>query len=195
MGLAGPAAFAALVVVGGFFLLPEATRGTLAVRVDQAVAAGGGPVAGATVRVDRGPQRLTQVTDASGQASFLDVALNGEGLVVSVEAEGYLPLRRSLDALPADGVVLLEVEPRSAATSVRGTVLDRTTRAPLAGVVLSFASGAAVDTTDALGNFQVTLDRPPSGRVVVIGVREGAVGLDTEVPVAAGVPLTLLFGR
>ena len=193
--LGGPAAFAALVVVGGFFLLPEPTRGTLAVRVDRPVANGGGPVAGATVRVDRGPQRLTQPTDAAGQASFLDLALTGSELVLSVEAEGYEPLRTTLDALPVDRVVRLELNPRSATTRVTGTVLDRETRAPLAGVVLSFASGAAVDTTDPLGNFGVTLDRPESGQVTVIGTRDGVVGLDTFVPVQSDPPLSLLFGR
>lgn len=191
--LGGPAAFAALVVAGGFLLLPEPTRGSLVVRVDRPVAAGGGPVAGATVRVDRGAQRLAQTTDALGQASFLDLALSGAELGLSVEAEGYEPLRRVFDALPAERVVRLELTPRSAATTLRGTVLDRSTGAPAAGVVLSFGSGAAVDTTDGLGNFQVTLDRPPDGRVVVIGTRDGRVGLNTEVPVAADVPLALRF--
>lgn len=195
VGLAGPAAFAALVVAGGFFLVPEPTRGTLAVRVDRPLADGGGPVAGATVRLDRGAQRATQVTDGSGQASFLDVPRSGAELALSVEADGYEPLRSVFETMPADGVVRLELAPRDPATVVSGTVLDRDSRAPLAGVVLSFASGAAVDTTDALGNFRVTLDRPPGGRVVVIGIRDGDVGLNTELPVAAGAPHTLLFGR
>lgn len=192
--LTGPAVFAALVVVGGFFLVPESGLRSLAVRVDRADAGGGGPVAGARVQLDWGPQRLTQITDGSGQASFLGLPPGAAGVVVAAEADGFAPARLALDPVPADGVVRLALEARTTLLDVRGTVLDRATRDPVAGVVLSFGSGAAVDTTDALGNFRVSLPAGGSGRVVVVGTREGSVGLNTEVPLGGEDPVTLLFG-
>lgn len=192
--LTGPAVFAAMVVVGGFFLVPEGGLRSLAVRVDRSPDNGGGPVPGAQVRLDWGPQRLVQVTDGAGQASFLGLPPGASGVTVSAEAEGFVPASQALDAVPADGVIRLALRARSTLRELRGTVLDRATRAPLPGVVLSFGSGVAVDTTDALGNFRISLDPPPGGRMSVIGSRGDTVGLNTEVPVAAGAPVTLLFG-
>jgi hypothetical protein len=164
------------------------------VRVDRAGADGGGPVSGALVRLDWGPQRLSQVTDPSGQAAFLGLPPGVSGITVSAEADGYAPTSQALETVPADGVVRLTMTGRTTPLRITGTVLDRETRAPLAGVVLSFRSGAAVDTTDALGNFDVSLAPTSEGRVLVIGTRDGAVGLNTEVPLAPDTPVTLLFG-
>jgi len=190
--LTGPAVFAALVVVGGFFLVPEGGLRSVAVRVDRAD--GGGPVPGAVVRLDWGPQRLSQTTDAAGQASFLGLPPGASGVTVSAEAEGFESRTEALETVPADGVVRLVLAPRSRVRNLRGTVLDRSTRAPLAGVILSFGSGLAVDTTDAQGNFVVSLEAPASGRTVVIGTQGDSVGLNTEVPVSDEEPVTLLFG-
>jgi len=192
--LTGPAVFAALVVVGGFFLVPEGGLRSVAVRVDRTTTDGGGPVGGALVRLDWGPQRLSQTTDASGQASFLGLPPGVSGVTVSAEAEGFESVTEALETVPADGVVRLALASRSRVRSLRGTVLDRVTRAPLSGVVLSFGSGLAVDTTDAQGNFVVSLEAPVSGHTVVIGTQGDSVGLNTEVPVSNEEPVTLLFG-
>jgi len=194
VGLGGPAMFAALVVVGGFFLVPEGGTRTLAVRVDRNVEAGGGPVPGAQVTVDWGAQRLTQATDGTGQASFLGLPPGVGGVEVVVEAEGYLPARGAFESVPANGVLRLEMEPREVVTRVTGTVFDRGTGAPMQGVALNFGSGAAADTTDASGNFAVTLPVASGSRVLVIGTREGVRGLNTEVVVNEGTPIQLEFG-
>lgn len=192
--LTGPAVFAAMVVLGGFFLVPEGGLRSVAVRVDRSTEDGGGPVPGAVVRLDWGPQRLVQTTDATGQASFLGLPPGASGVTVSAEAEGFAPASRVVDAVPADGVIRVALRTRATLHELRGTVLDRETRAPLAGVVLSFGSGVAVDTTDAQGNFRISLAPPPGGRLSVIGTRGDTVGFNTEVPVAVDAPVTLLFG-
>jgi hypothetical protein len=185
--------FAALLVVGGFFLVPQGGLRTLVVRVDRAEASGGGPVTGASVTVDWGVQRLTQVTDVSGQASFVGLPPGASGVVVAVEANGHVSERRRLESVPPDGAIRFELAVREQLTRLRGTVFDRTTRAPLAGVALSFGSGAAAATTDASGDFAVDLALAPGARVVVVGVREGVRGVHTEVTVAADVPVHLNF--
>lgn len=194
VGLTGPAMFAALVVVGGFFLVPQGGLRSLVVRVDRGAESGGGPVAGAAVTVDWGVQRLVQITDASGQASFVGLPPGATGVGVAVEAVGYASERRVLDAVPADGAVRLELAVRATLTRVRGTVFERRTGAPLEGVALNFGSGAAVDTTDAFGNFAVELALPAGARVLVVGTRDGTRGLNTEVTVAEDVPVQLDFG-
>jgi hypothetical protein len=192
--LTGPAVFAAMVVLGGFFLVPEGGLRSVAVRVDRSAEEGGGPVPGAVVRLDWGPQRLVQVTDGTGQASFLGLPPGASGVTVSAEAEGFAPASRAVDQVPADGVIRLGLSATSSLREVRGTVLHRETRAPMAGVILSFGSGVVVDTTDALGNFRISLDTPPGGRMSVIGTRGDTVGFNTEVPVVSDAPVTLLFG-
>lgn len=190
--LTGPAAFAALVVVGGFVLVPDAGVATLVVRVESA--ADGSPIDEASLIVEAGPLQSIGRTDATGQAVFTGLGLEvvSAGVTVRAEAEGFLPARVSVDSYPADGVVRILLE--EAPVLLSGTVLRRGDRSPVRGVVLSFASGAAIDTTDALGNFQVELARTPSGLVVVVGTLGDMVGVNTEVIIGSGAPVTLLFG-
>ncbi len=192
VSLAGPAMFAALVVVGGFFLVPDGGTYTLAVRVDDSSA--GRAVPGARVTLDWGAQRLTQTTDESGQASFLGLPRGGTDIRVSVEAAGYLPARQSLDEVPTNPVLRLTLEPAAIATALRGTVLD-SSGTPLPGVLLNFDSGLASDTTDGSGNFAVTLPHAAGSLVSVIGVRDGIVGLNTEFVLAEGPPIVLRYGN
>jgi len=192
--LTGPAVFAAMVVLGGFFLVPEGGLRSVAVRVDRSAEEGGGPVPGAEVRLDWGPQRLVQVTDGAGQASFLGLPPGASGVTVSAQAEGFQPATQLVDQVPADGVIRLALTAASRVRDVRGTVLHRETRVPMAGVILSFGSGIAVDTTDALGNFRISLDPPPGGDMAVIGTRGDTVGVNTFVPVVSDAPVTLFFG-
>jgi hypothetical protein len=194
VGLTGPAMFAALVVVGGFFLVPEGGLRTLAVRVDRTMEGGGGPVIGARVTVDWGIQRITQVTDAAGQAAFVGLPPRASGVEVAVEADGYASERRVLPSVPMDGVIRLELRAQARSTRLTGTVFDRATGAPLDGVTLHFGSGVATQTTDAAGNFAVDLPLPAGARVMVVGTRDGARGLNTEVVVNDEVSVQLQFG-
>jgi hypothetical protein len=194
VGLTGPAMFAALVVIGGFFLVPEGGLTTLAVRVDRTGDAGGGPVPGTRVTVDWGIQRITQVTDGAGQAAFVGLPPRASGLEVAIEADGYASERRILPSVPADGVIRLELVTQTRSVRLTGTVFDRATGAPLDGVTLNFGSGLATQTTDAAGNFAVDLPFPSGARVMVVGTRDGARGLNTEVVVTDQVSLQLHFG-
>ena len=194
VGLTGPAMFAALVVAGGFLLVPEGGLLTLAVRVDRSVEAGGGPVAGARVTIDWGIQRLTQTTDVNGQASFVGLPPGAAPIQVLAEAEGHTPERRTLPSIPPGNVVQLELAPQAYMTRVTGTVFDRQTRAPIEGVALNFGSGTAADTTDASGNFAVSLPLPTGARIAVVGTRDGTRGLNTEVIVNDAVAIQLDFG-
>jgi hypothetical protein len=192
--LTGPVVFAALVVAGGFFMVPNGGSVTLVVRVYSGDAAGAA-IVGAEVVLDAGQARSTARTDGGGQAVFAGVGRSesASGVTVAVTADGYESVRRSLDAIPVSGVV--EVGLTALPATLIGTIQERGSAEPAVGVILNFASGAAVDTTDEMGNFRVELDRRPSGRVSVIGVRGDTVGLDTEVPLGSPDPIALLFGR
>jgi hypothetical protein len=194
VGLTGPAMFAALVVVGGFFLVPQGGPRSLVVRVDRDAAAGGGPVAGASVSLDWGSQRIVQITDGSGQASFVGLAPGPSLIDVTVEASGHVSERVSLASVPLNGAVRFELAAREQLTRVRGTVFDRATGAPLPGVALSFGSGAAAATSDAAGDFAVDPALAPGARIIVVGTRDGVRGVNTEVTVSADMPVHLHFG-
>jgi len=194
VGLSGPAMFAALVVFGGFFLVPQGGLASLAVRVDRTAEAGGGPVAGARVTVDWGIQRLTQVTDETGQASFLGLPPGASGVEVAASADGFASERRVLEAVPPNGVVRLQLATVAPATRLRGTVFDRETGTPLPDVHLDFGSGDATATTDASGNFAVDLPASQGARILVVGTRGGVRGLNTEVVVSDALPIHLDFG-
>lgn len=195
IGLSGPAMFAALVVAGGFYLVPEGGLQVLAVRVDRAAEAGGGPVPGARVTVDWGVQRLTQSTDENGQASFLGLPPGAAEVYVAAEAEGYAPEPSTLRSVSASRVIRVELEPRSYSTRLSGTVFDQGTGAPVQGIALNFGSGAAADTTDGSGNFSVELPLPVGSRVSVVGTRDGARGLNTEVVVTDEIAVRLTFAN
>ena len=77
---------------------------------------------------------------------------------------------------------------------MRGTVLDDPAhRRPLAGVVLDFASGLAVATTDALGHFEVVLPAAVGPRVPLRLRHDDRTGFDDAVTIAAGDGLVLYF--
>lgn len=187
--LTGPAVFAALVVVGGFFLVPEGGVVTLVVRV---LADGASGVPGAEVVLDAGQARSTASTDAGGQVVFAGLGREAvaSGLTVAVTAEGYEPARLSVGSVPATGVI--EVSLTELPLLVTGTVRERESQRPASGVILDFGSGEATDTTDAMGNFRVELERR-GGDVVVVGIRNDTVGLNSFFTRDAGQPKELLW--
>ena len=186
--LTGPAVFAGLVVVGGFFLVPEGGAVTLVVRV---LAGGASGVPGAEVVVDAGQARSTATTDAGGQVVFAGLGREAvaSGLSVAVTASGYEPARFA-EVLPVNGVV--EVTMTALPLVVTGTVLERESRRPVADVILDFGSGEATDTTDAMGNFRVELERT-GGEVTVLGLRGDTVGLNAFLSRDIGQPQTLYW--
>ena len=148
-----------------------------------------------SVILDAGDLRLTAEIGPDGQARFenIDETAFSHGVTIVTRVPGLEPVAATtLDAPPPGGAVYIAMQP--GATEVRGTVLaDTADRRPLAGVVVNFDSGAAVDTTDTLGNFHLVVARPPGSRVPVLLVRDGQVGLDDAVTVARDHPLVLHF--
>ena len=148
-----------------------------------------------TVRLDAGALRLSAPVGPDGQARFenLTATVWEQEVTVVPEVPGLEAAEPTrLASRPAGGVVTLSLRPRP--TQVRGTVVsDDAARRPLAGVVVDFDAGAAVDTTDAAGHFTVTLSRPPGSRVPVRLLREGRVGLDDAVTIGPGTALVLHF--
>jgi len=187
--LTGPAVFAGLVVVGGFFLVPEGGVVTLVVRV---LADGASGVPAAEVVLDAGQARSTASTDAGGQVVFAGLGREAvaSGLTVTVTAEGYEPTRLSVASVPVTGVI--EVSLTEVPHVVTGTVIERESRRPATGVILDFGSGEATDTTDAMGNFRVELERSEED-VVVLGMRGDTVGVDSFINRDADQPQTLFW--
>jgi len=148
-----------------------------------------------TVLLDAGGVRLTATVGPDGQARFdnLTPTAYAQGVAVMPEVPGMEPVTATrLDARPEGGAVYVAM--RTRATTVRGTVLsDTVERLPLAGVVVDFAGGAATDTTDERGHFQVVLAEPPGSRVPVRLMRDGRVGLDDAVTIAVDQELVLHF--
>lgn len=191
--IAAAVAAVALVVVilvsGG-----SATAAPLVVRLHGP----GGPgdlIREGTVLLDAGGVRLSAPVGPDGQARFdnLTPTAYAHGVAVMPEVPGFEAVTATTLAAPPDGgAVYVAMRPR--ATTVRGTVLsDTTERLPLAGVVVDFAAGAAVDTTDGQGHFQVVLPQPPGSRVPVRLIHDGRVGLDDAVTIAADQELVLRF--
>ncbi len=156
-----------------------------------------GPVEQGTVTLDAGELRLRSEVGADGVARFPDVAAAafGVGVALTASAPGLRQAEpTTLTAPPPGGAATITLVPDS--MRVRGTVLDDPThRRPLPGVVLDFAGGLAVDTTDALGHFAVVLPATVGERVTVRLRRDDRTGFDDAVTLASGEDLVLYFGQ
>ncbi len=180
---------AAVVVV--FTLVPNDDGvGPLTIRVldanQQSVAAG-------SVTVDAGEATETRALDSQGQARFENIpdAAFETGIRVAARIPGYQPAAETtLLTIPRGRVFDVHVE--RAPTRVFGTVIDDRQQ-PLAGIVLNFQGGTAIDTTDAQGNFSVSLPYPPGAQVPVRATRSGITGLHDQITIPDGAPLTLFF--
>lgn len=154
-----------------------------------------GPLARGTVTLDAGELRQRRDLDDDGVARFPDIPADAftAGVTLAAQATGYRQaVATSLTAVPAGGAVVITLARDS--TRVRGTVLDDpSNRRPLPGVILDFAGGAAVDTSDALGHFDVTLPATADGRVALRLQHDGRTGFDDAVTVAAGEGLVVYF--
>lgn len=152
----------------------------------------GGFITSGEVTLDAGAARDTRAIGADGQVRFENIprASYEQGVTLHPNVAGFAAAAVTLREPPAGGVHYLELAP--VATALRGTVVDAR-RVPLAGVVVSFQSGLAVDTTDGLGGFQVTLPHPPGARVPVRAVKDGQLGFNDQVVIPDGGDLTLIF--
>ncbi len=193
--LGGPVVAALLVVVGGFFLVPESGPFALTVRV-HGPDGRGDIVREGTVILDLGGDRRTRELGSDGGAVFSEIPNRflGTGVSVFVEAPGYAQTGGTVVAsIPPDRVLFVAMEEASYSTEVTGTVVGQD-GGPLGGIVLNFRSGLAVDTTDANGNFRVVLPEPPGASVPVMALREGVVGYnDTFTVPERGGTLTIRF--
>ena len=178
-------------VVVLFTLVPDGDgAGPLTIRVlDPARAS----VPAGSVTIDAGESTETRALDAQGTTRFENIpdAAFKTGVRVAVRAPGYESTAdTTLLAVPRGRVHEVRVTPAS--TRVQGTVIDAQ-RQPLAGIVLDFEGGTAIDTTDAQGNFSVSLPYPPGKQVPVRATRGGVTGLHDQITIPDGGALTLLF--
>ncbi len=154
-----------------------------------------GPVEEGMVTLDAGELRLRSEVGADGIARFPDIsaAAFGVGLKLTASVPGFRQSEpTTLTAPPPGGAATIALTPDS--LRVRGTVLDDpASRRPLAGVVLDFASGLAVATTDGLGHFEVVLPAAAGPRVPVRLRHDDRTGFDDAVTLAAGDALVLYF--
>ncbi|HOX24847.1 MAG TPA: hypothetical protein PLL30_03665 [Candidatus Krumholzibacteria bacterium] len=147
------------------------------------------------VVLDAGGLRLESAVGPDGQARFENLPENAyeHGVTILASAPGLEPVApMTLREAPAGGAVYVAMRPQS--TVLRGTVLAAdTSRTPLADVVVNVDSGAACDTTDAQGNFRLVVARAPGTRVPLQLVRDGELGFDDAVTLAAEPALVLRF--
>jgi len=147
------------------------------------------------VILDAGELRLESAIGPDGQARFdnLPADVYATGVTVLASAPGFEPVApTTLRARPAGGGIYVAMQPQS--TVLHGTVLAAgPSREPLADVVVNVDGGAACDTTDAHGGFRLVVARPPGTRVPLQLIRDGRLGFDDAVPVAAEPPLVLRF--
>ena len=196
LDISGPLVGAAMVVVGAYALIPRPTSTNLVVRVVSA-----GPAAqvvpGAEVSVDLGTLAFgPAVSDGQGRAVFNDLPsdrLAGE-VVVTARAPGFDSRRQAFPPEARAPGTPLEITLDRGRLRITGTVLEGDGEQVAAGVILTFGGGMAVDTTDADGTFEVTVEAGAPSLIGVIGRRGAVVGLNTEVPSDPAAPLTLRFG-
>jgi len=145
-----------------------------------------------SLTLDAGNGRDTRGLGSDGQVRFDNVPRSafGRGVSLIPQVSGYATSPARLTAVPPDGVYYLELAP--VATDLRGTVVDAA-HAPVAGVVVVFEGGTAVDTTDANGTFAVQLPKPPGASVAVRVVRAGVVGYNDVITVPQAGTITLRF--
>jgi hypothetical protein len=180
-------------VVLAFTLWPQpAEAGTLTVRVH-------GPrglsdfITSGSVTVDAGTSRNTRAIGPEGEVRFDNIPDDAfaNGVAIIPHIPGYEAASDTiLKTIPVDRVVRLSVAPKP--TEVYGTVID-VSRKPLPDIVLDFQAGVAIDTTDELGNFRVTLPYPPGAQVPVRASKNGVTGLNDRITVPDAAALTLYF--
>lgn len=130
---------------------------------------------------------------ANGEAAFpgLTERLVGQTLEVVAVADAHEPLTARV-TIPVSHVVTLHMEPRHYATPVRGRVLDALGRA-LAGVHLDFNHGQTASTSDANGNFSLTVPLPP-GTVLPLRATLGQIeGYNARITIPERTPLVVPF--
>jgi hypothetical protein len=152
----------------------------------------GGFVTSGSVTLDAGSGRDSRAIGSDGQVRFDNVPRSAfaRGVSLTPRVSGYATSSVQLTGVPPDGVYYLKLTP--VGTALRGTVVD-SARAPVAGVVLVFEGGSAVDTTDANGTFLVTLRQPPGSSVAVRAERGGVVGYNDRITVPASETVTIRF--
>jgi len=182
---------AAVVVV--FTVLPdEEGTGPLTVRV----VGPNGPsdlITNGSVTVDAGQSTQTAALSANGEARFENVPDRAfeNGVRLTARIPGYQSQSdTTLHAIPNGRVHEIQVSPKP--TRVFGTVVD-SARRPLGNIVLNFQAGLASDTTDADGNFSVSLPYPPGAQVPVRATHMGVTGLNDQITIPDNAALTLFF--
>jgi hypothetical protein len=173
-------------------VLPKNNVGPLTIRVFGAESSGA--VTAGAITVDAGESSQTRSIDAQGEARFENIPDDAydDGVRVTARVAGFQPRTDTLRVRPTGRAHELSLHPEP--TRVYGTVVDEQ-RQPLPDIVLNFQAGAAIDTTDAQGNFSVVLPYPPGTQVPVRATRGTVTGLNDQITIPQGAALTLRFSE
>jgi hypothetical protein len=161
--LGGPAAFAALVVLGGFWLAPTNDSFVLTIRPHGAHSA---LIASGMIRVEAGNKTYVEKIDENGEVHIIDLSKKFLGATVKVlpEVDGYEQQYQAV-RLSGDTIDLLLTEEPPPETVLTGIVLYQPGRGNAAKLFLRDESTVA--TVDADGRFRVVVHKKLGERVRV----------------------------
>jgi hypothetical protein len=158
--LGGPAAFAALVVVGGFWLVPRSDTFTLTIRPH---GPGAPMITSGQIRVEFGNVAQTQEINAIGEADFKGVQHKYRGATVQVLplVDGYKQEYQSV-LLNRDFIDLNLVKPE---TVLKGRIVPAPREGQQLSVLIQGEDGEQVPHSD--GRFQFIVHKNVGARVRV----------------------------
>ncbi|MEO8400070.1 MAG: carboxypeptidase-like regulatory domain-containing protein [Ignavibacteriaceae bacterium] len=172
--LTGPVVIFCLVIAGGFYLAKPDSSFLLTVRVQ---AENNKTINKGTVTADFGSQRLKREIGENGEVLFAEVSSQfiGKKINLNAEVEGYKIKNETVQTIPDDKIIYLDLEKRKDSTLVRGTVIDSAGN-PISDVFIDFESGLASTSSDNTGRFNLTIPEPVGASVLLIASKNGKVG-------------------
>lgn len=161
--LGGPAAFAALVVLGGFWLAPSHDSFVLTIRPHGAHSA---LIASGIIRVEAGNKTYVEKIDENGEVHIIDFSKKFLGATIKVlpKIEGYEQQYQAV-RLTGDTIDLPLTEEARPETVLSGSVVYQPGQGHAAKLLVHEES--AVATVDAEGRFRVVVHKKLGERVRV----------------------------
>lgn len=161
--LGGPAAFAALVVLGGFWLVPRTDTFDLTIRPH---GQGAPLITSGTIRVEFGNYAPEQTVNANGEADFKGVPHKFRGAHVRILPiiEGYKEEYQSV-LIDRDAIDLNLTTAPPPETLIKGRIIPPPAKALVASVYIAGEDGS--QTPDRNGRFQAVVHRKVGERVRV----------------------------
>ena len=176
MKLSGAVVGAALVVVGGYYFAPNAPTFPLTVYVHGEA----GPQdtvlrnSGSVVLV-LGPERKTAQIGDGGQAYFPAIPSSFQGQTVPawVESDDFESVAPTTKQLISGSVLSLTVRKKVRHFTLAGTITDKATGDPLAGVHVSVPEYHATADSDSNGRFELQVAADAQQMVELMAQKQG----------------------